>query len=155
MEELLEYRQRMLEKVAKAGEQLEAAVSRIKDTSLPLETDGWNTHQLVAHMRDVNLQVYLPRLHRIVEEDNPQFENFDGEAWMADHYQPGEPIQKIVAEFGESCRSSAKWLAGLPVEAWNRSGRHLLIGKHSLQWWLERTLAHISEHLVQFEIKGG
>jgi len=153
MEELLEYRQRMIKKIAMASEKIEAAISRIKDPMVPLENDGWNLHQVVVHMRDVNQQVYLPRLHRIIEEDNPMFENFDGEAWMAEHYLPQEPIRKLVAEFSEQCLSTADWLKSLPLEAWNRPGQHPSFGKHSLQWWVERTLAHIDEHLVQLEPK--
>jgi hypothetical protein len=153
MEELIEYRPRMLAKLTEAGSQVETVVRNTRDVYQPLEKDGWNTHQVIAHMRDVNQQVYLPRLRRIVAEDDPVFENFDGEAWMASHYQPQEPILEMTAAFAGQCRSSAVWLAGLPLEAWNRPGSHPLIGKHTLQWWTERTLAHISEHLAQLDKK--
>lgn len=155
MEELLEYRQRMIQKIAKAPEFVEAALLRCEDASQPLEADGWNLHQVIAHMRDVNQHVYLLRLHRIVDEENPMFENFDGEAWMAEHYQPKESIQDMTSEFKEQCISSAEWLKDLPIEAWNRPGRHPYFGEHSLQWWTERTLAHIEEHLAQLEPKTG
>lgn len=153
MEELLEYRQRMIKKIAKTSEFVEAATLRIKDHSQALETDGWNLHQVIAHMRDVNQHVYLLRLHRIIDEENPMFEDFDGEAWMAENYQPREPIHKLVSEFKEQCNSSANWLKNLPVEAWNRPGRHPYFGEHTLQWWTERTLAHIEEHLAQLKQK--
>ncbi|HCC78610.1 MAG: hypothetical protein A2X25_09850 [Chloroflexi bacterium GWB2_49_20] len=153
MEELLEYRQRMLNKLAEAPGLVETAVFNIKDQTQPLEAGGWNIHQVVAHMRDVNQHVYLLRLHRIIDEENPMFENFDGEAWMAEHYQPLEPIRNLVSEFREQCRSTADWLRSLPLEAWNLPGKHPSFGKHSLQWWVERTLAHISEHLAQLEQK--
>ena len=149
MEELLEYRQRMINKIAKAPESIEAAFLRIKDHAHPLEAGGWNIHQVVVHMRDVNQHVYLPRLHRIIDEENPMFENFDGDAWMAEHYQPQETIRKLSSDFKEQCKQTADWLNSLPKEAWNRPGQHPSFGKHSLQWWVERTLAHIDEHLAQ------
>lgn len=151
MEELLEYRQRMINKIARAPESIEAAIIRIKDHTQPLEAGGWNLHQVVAHMRDVNLQVYLPRLHRIIDEENPMFENFDGDAWMEEHYQPRESIHKLSSDFKEQCNLTTIWLKNLPVEAWNRPCQHSSFGKHSLQWWVERTLAHIDEHLTQLE----
>lgn len=154
MEELLEYRLRMLNKFAESGELLEKALLMITDPKTPLEPGGWNTHQVVVHMRDVNQQVYLPRLHRIVEEEMPLFENFDGDAWMALHYQPEEPMQVITNEFGSHCLSNATWLRSLPNETWNRPGKHPTIGVHSLQWWVERLLAHVSDHLVQLDQKG-
>lgn len=154
MEELLEYRQRMLNKLGESGRFLESALLKINDPTQPLETGGWNAHQVVTHMRDVNLQVYVPRLHRIVEEENPLFEDFDGEAWMNLHYQPREPMQGLITEFGEQCQSTATWLRNLPNETWNRTGKHPTIGVHSLQWWVERLLAHISNHLLQLGQKG-
>ena len=154
MEELLEYRQRMLNKLAESGKLLETALSMINDPVSPLEPGGWNAHQVVTHLRDVNQQVYLPRIHRIIEEEIPLFENFDGEAWMVGHYQPEEPLNNLSSEFSNQCLSSATWLRSLPNEAWNRSGKHPTIGVHSLQWWVERLLAHISDHLAQLGQKG-
>lgn len=154
MEELLEYRQRMLNKIADSGKSLEKGLSMIADPASPLEPDGWNSHQMVAHIRDVNKQVYWPRIHRIIEEDIPLFENFDGDAWMTAHYQPEEPLQEMVNEFSNQCLSNANWLRNLPIEAWNRSGKHPTIGVHSLQWWVERLLDHISDHLAQLGQKG-
>jgi hypothetical protein len=154
MEELIEYRQRMLKKMADAGGQLQAVVLTTGDPYKPLLPGSWNTHQVIAHMRDVNQEVYLPRLERIVAEDSPIFDDFDTEGWMTAHYQAREPIQQLVTGFAEKCRTSVEWLAGLPVEAWNRPGSHPLIGKHTLQWWVERTLTHITEHLAQLEPKG-
>jgi hypothetical protein len=154
MEELLEYRQRMLNKLAESGKLLETALIMINDPIQPLEPGGWNTHQVVTHMRDVNQQVYIPRLHRIIDEENPLFENFDGEAWMALYYQSQEPMQEITGQFGSQCQTCATWLQSLHVDVWNRSGKHPTIGVHSLQWWVERLLAHISAHLVQLGQKG-
>jgi hypothetical protein len=154
MEELLEYRQRMVNKFAESGKLLETALLLINDPTQPLEPGGWNPHQVVAHMRDVNRQVYIPRLHRIVEEENPLFEDFDGETWMTLHYQPREAMQELITEFGEQCLTNATWLRSLPIETWNRSGKHPTIGVHSLQWWVERLLAHISDHLLQLGQKG-
>src|SRR5665648_136212 len=114
MEELLEYRQRIINKIATAPESIESAILRITDHTLPLEAGGWNIHQVIAHMRDVNQHVYLPRLHRIIDEENPMFENFDGDAWMAEHYQPLEPIGILSSEFNEQCNLTADWLNSLP-----------------------------------------
>lgn len=153
MEELLEYRLRMIKQIGKAADKIDPALQRNPDQSQPLESGGWNLHQVITHMRDVNKQVYLPRLKRIIAEDNPMFENFDGDAWMAEHYQAEESLQEVVSEFKEQCRTTTDWLIDLPKEAWNRPGTHPTLGKHSLQWWVERTLAHISEHLAQLEAK--
>ncbi len=149
MEELWEYRQRFLDKLAAAPDELRAALAAIPDLRAPLEEGGWNAHQVLVHMRDVNAQVYPLRLYRILEEENPTFENFDGEAWMAAHYDPNEPLEAILTEFARQCSEAADRLRGLSAEAWNRPGTHPSFGTHTLQWWAERMLAHIEEHLTQ------
>jgi hypothetical protein len=149
MEELLEYRQNLLNKLSGSTHQLESSILAAKDPMQPLESGGWNMHQVITHMRDVNKHVYLPRLHLILEQDNPMFEDFDAEAWMIEHYAPGEAMGSLVSQFGEQCQACSNWLGGLPVEAWNRPGKHPTLGTHSLQWWVERLLAHISEHIRQ------
>jgi len=149
MEMLLEYRQRFLERLSAAPDELRAALAGVRDARAPLEEGGWNSHQVAVHMRDVNAQVYPPRLYRILNEENPTFENFDGEAWMAAHYDPNEPLEAILAEFARQCAEIAGRLLGLSAEAWNRPGTHPSYGTHPLQWWAERMLAHIEEHLTQ------
>jgi len=149
MEELMEYRKHFLDKLAAAPEELSAAVAALPDPRLPLEAGGWNAHQVLVHMRDVNAHVYPPRLFRILDEENPVFENFDGDAWMAAHYDPNEPLETLVAECSRQCAEVVGRLRGVPAEAWSRPGTHPSLGAHPLQWWAERMLAHIQEHLAQ------
>jgi hypothetical protein len=151
MEELMEYRQRFLDKLEAAPEELRAAAAALPDPRAPLEPGGWNAHQVLVHVRDVNGHVYPPRLYRILEEENPLFENFDGDAWMAAHYDPREPLEAILAECARQCAEVASRLRGLPAAAWNRPGTHPTYGTHPLQWWAERMLAHIQEHVAQIK----
>ncbi len=151
MEKLLEYRQRFLDKLSAAPDELRAALAAIPDPRAPLEAGSWNLHQVLVHMRDVNVQVYPPRLYRILDEENPTFENFDGDAWMAAHYDPNEPLEAIQAEFARQCAEAADRLRNIPAEAWSRPGTHPAYGTHTLQWWAERMLAHIEEHLAQLQ----
>ena len=149
MEDLLEYRQLFLDKLAAAPDELRAALAGVRDARAPLEEGGWNSHQVIVHMRDVNAQVYPPRLYRILDEENPTFDNFDGEAWMAAHYDPNEQLEAILAEFSRQCAEVVDRLRSLPSKAWNRPGTHPSYGTHPLQWWAERMLAHNEEHLTQ------
>jgi NAD(P)-dependent dehydrogenase (short-subunit alcohol dehydrogenase family) len=113
------------------------------------EPGSWNAHQILVHLRDVHKQVYLPRLQAITGQENPLFEDFDGERWMQEHYDPHEPMSALLAGFTQEVQETAAWLESLPAETWERTGTHPSLGTHPLRWWAERMANHLAEHLAQ------
>lgn len=148
MEQLLEYRQHLLDRYEAAAHEFREAVETAANPNVPKEAGGWSVHQIVCHTRDVEKMVYGARLRRTLEEDNPLFENFDGDAWMAEHYRADEPLASILDELADSVQQAVARLRKLPLEAWTRPSRHAAYGDgFTAQTWLERGLAHIEEHL--------
>lgn len=147
MKELLEYRSRLIEKLLDAAKNFRAECLSVKDPFAPLEDGGWNTHQIAAHTRDVDQLAYGLRVRRTANEDNPEFESFDGEKYAAEHYDPNEPLSEMLNGFVSNIESLVELLRGLPGEAWSRESRHATLGSgFTLQTWVERNLAHIEEH---------
>lgn len=145
--ELQEYRRKLLNRLEEAVHEFRAACEAVPDP-FTARHDGWTVHQLAAHTRDVAVHVYGPRARRTVEEDNPEFKNFDADAWMAAHYNPSEPLAAILDELVANVRSLVVFLQALPADAWARQSRHEINGGgFTLQTWVERNLAHIEEHL--------
>jgi len=148
MKQLLEYRSKLIDRLEFVTEEFHKACLAIGDPFKAIDEDGWNTHQLVAHTRDVDKLVYGLRARRTATEDDPVFQNFDGEAWMAAHYTSDEPLESILDELSASVKETASMLRALPPEAWNRESSHEIYGGgFTLQTWVERGLAHIQEHL--------
>lgn len=148
MKEILEYRAKLIEKLVSASNEFRKACLAVKDPFTPLEKDGWSVHQIAAHTRDVDKLVYGKRAKITSEEDNPEFQNFDGDAYMAKHYDSNESLNVMLDEFVESVENLVKMLKELPIEAWSRESRHATLGSgFTLQTWVERDLAHIEEHL--------
>ena len=147
MEELNEYRTQLIQKLVATARDFREACLAVPDAFAPFD-DGWTVHQIAAHTRDVNALAYGLRARRTVEEDNPEFANFDGDAYMAEHYNAGKPLIEILDGFIAEVESLAKMLGELPAEAWSRTSRHAMLGSgFTLQTWVERDLAHIEEHL--------
>jgi hypothetical protein len=147
MKELNEYRQRLLDTIESKAHVFVEAMQAVKEPSAPLEEGGWNLHQVAAHVRDVQIHVYGMRVRRTVAENIPTFQNFDADAWNAEHYHADEPLDNILREFETDVREMLSLLRAQPAEAWNRIGKHETFGELSLQLWVERLLAHIKEHL--------
>lgn len=148
MKELIEYRKNLIDRLVSATKEFRDACLAVKDAHAPLDEDGWNVHQIAAHTRDVNDLVYGLRAKRTAQEDNPEFQNFDGDAYMAEHYDANLPLNEMLDKFVENVEALQDFLKPLPAEAWSRESRHLTFGGgFTLQTWVERDLAHIEEHL--------
>ena len=67
---------------------------------------------------------------------------------MAEHYNANESLREILNGFVENVESLTEMLRSLPDEAWARRSRHATLGSgFTLQAWVERSLAHIEEHM--------
>jgi hypothetical protein len=148
MKEISEYRTKLLgELIASAGEFRNACLA-VQDPLMPLEEGGWSVHQIAAHVRDVDQLVYGLRAKRTAEEEDPEFANFDGEAYTREHYSRNESLREMLDGFVQSVESLADMLRDLSPESWSRTSRHEKLGADlTLQLWVERNLAHINEHL--------
>ena len=148
MKELKEYRTQLINKLGDAAKDFRAACLGAKDPFAPLDEGSWNVHQVAAHTRDVDKQVYGFRAQRTAQEDNPEFQNFDGDAYTREYYSADEPLQEILDSLVQNIEALAVMLRDLPPEAWSRVSRHAKLGNgFTLQTWVERGLAHIEEHL--------
>jgi hypothetical protein len=144
---VVEYRARLLEQLLKSSEAFCAACRATRDLRKPLDKNGWNVHQLAEHVRDVQEQSYGLRVRRTLAEAEPLFPKFHADRWAAEHYDPDEPLEKILDEFMENIRSLDADLRTRPDSAWSRIGRHEIQGARTLQIWVERSLEHVREHL--------
>jgi len=155
MNQLEEYRSKLIERLESVADEFHTACLAVDDPFKPMEEGGWNAHQLATHTRDVDKLVYGMRVQRTLEEDNPEFKNFDGDEWMAAHYSPDEPLASILDELSASVKETASMLTKLSPEGWSRLSSHEMYGSgFTLQTWVERGLAHIQEHLETVQKAG-
>jgi hypothetical protein len=149
MKELLEYRTKLIARLVEAADDFHRECLAVQDVTMPLEAGGWTVHQIAAHTRDVHKLVYGLRVRRTAAEDNPEFQNFNGEEYMAEYYSKSEPLNEILDELVGQVESLAEELRSLPSQAWARESSHVMLGRDlTLQTWVEKDLAHIEEHLA-------
>jgi hypothetical protein len=147
MKELLEYREKLIARLSEAAKEF---CEVCKNFANPFETvDGdWNVHQIASHTRDVEHFIYGERVRKTLNEENPHFKRFNADAWMAEHYDKDEPLKKILMDFEANVTALCGTLKNIKREDWSRLSHHESAGNElTLQLWVERSLAHIEEHL--------
>jgi len=148
MKELAEYRVNLMKRLEDSAMSFRDECLKASDPYGRFDGDGWNVHQIAVHTRDVDEMIYGLRARRTAVEENPEFPNFDGRAYMSANYNSSEPLDQVLSNLVENVQALVEWLRVLPVEAWSRISRHTTLGNGlTLQTWVERDLAHIEEHL--------
>jgi len=156
MKELDEYRVKLLLRFSEAAAEFRVACLAARKANEPIEPGGWSVHQVAVHTRDVDKLVYGARARRTLAEDNPAFPNFDGDAYMARHYDPAESLPALLEDFEASVQALLKLLRDMPPDGWSRQSSHETQGGGiTLQTWVERDLEHIEEHLATVKKAGG
>ena len=82
----------------------------------------WSPLEYACHVRDVH-RVFGERLHRMLTEDDPRFENWDQDAAaVQDRYGDQDPAA-VAAELGEETARVAQQYAAVSGTTWDRPGR--------------------------------
>jgi DinB superfamily len=153
--ELTEYRKQLIDRLEAAAKEFRTAALTVKDPFASIEEGGWNVHQLAVHTRDVDRLVYGLRTRRTLEEDNPEFPNFDGTTHMAEKYDRREPLGDVLDGLLKNVGEQVELLHSMPVEGWSRLSRHATQGSGlTLQMWVERGVEHLEEHLATIKKVG-
>lgn len=152
MKELLEYREKLIARVAEATKEFCLTCETFTN---PFEkVDDWNVHQIAAHTRDVEKFVYGDRVRKTLYEEYPQFKSFDVDGWLMNQYDKDEPLNKILLDLDASVSDLCNILRNLKREDWSRLSSHQSAGSElTLQVWVERGLAHVEEHLKSLKKK--
>lgn len=151
MEELRDYLETLTSKLARQPAQLRAAIRSFPeaDWHRPIEPGGWDPHQVLAHLTAAQQLALMPRLMRILDEDNPDLPDWDQDQWMEASYDRVADPQAMVSDMESGVRQILSRLESLDLQDWNRSGRHPLRGSRTFLWWLEYLTNHNDEHIQE------
>ena len=145
-------RKALLDRLEQSGKEYIGYLSQLSAEELHAQSSPteWSIHQVAAHMRDTEQQVFLLRVERTLAEEHPAFQNFDQDTWWTSHpYAPDEPLKKIVADFRAARGKLVRLLRAVPAKAWKNWGVHSAYGKVTLDWVALHCYHHTLEHIVQ------
>lgn len=124
-------------------------------SSLPQETwtqpsapDEWSLTEIVCHLRDVEREVNLPRIRRLLAEENPFLVGEVTDVWVKERHCADQDGPQVLADFTAARKEALGLLEGLGTE-WSRPARHAIFGPTTLQELVGFVAGHDRAHIQQ------
>ncbi len=109
----------------------------------------WSPEEVLCHLRDVDAEVNLPRLYKVIGEKNPFLAGQDTDPWAETrHYFQQDGLQALEA-FTQSRLELLGLLETLPPETWERPARHAIFGPTHLHELVNIIAGHDIIHVQQ------
>ena len=143
--------QYLIEQVLACGDLLNTAVKFVSDDELwfkPSPAD-WHIHQVVTHLRDVQRDIFLPRIGLALQAPGTAIQPFHADAYMQTHYRADAPFDDLLHDFDSACRHFAAKLQTLDEAQWRCHVQHPKITTMSIEWLAWHTIGHTHEHISQ------
>ena len=106
----------------------------------------------MAHMLDMERDVFGVRLRRVLEEDNPKLDPVDQEHFVDESRYAGRTFQQLLEEWAELRRANVSLVESTGQADWPRPVRHPDLGKATFADVVHRWSRHDADHLRQAEI---
>ncbi|MGB9521484.1 MAG: HAD-IA family hydrolase, partial [Anaerolineales bacterium] len=139
------------------------AVLKATPAALPylcsqLDHDKWNTRfqtgewcqtEILCHLRDVEMEVNLPRIKKSIQENNPFIPGIDTDQWAEERQYCLQSGENALTNFIQSRLELLNDLTTLDTEDWFRQVRHAIFGPTTILELVGFIAAHDRIHIHQ------
>ncbi len=112
------------------------------------DPDRFTIREVMGHLADWD-GVWLERMSRIRDEENPFLPGYDEGQWAIDNNYSGMDVDEQLERLKEGHRKIVNLLEGLSEEDWERTGTHGELGTISIADLTTIVLAHDGHHSRQ------
>jgi len=111
--------------------------------------DEWSPSEVLCHLRDVDTEVNLPRLQKVINERNPFLPGKDTDLWADTRQYCKQDGLQALADFTQARLQVLRLLEGLPQESWELRARHAIFGPTNLRELVNIIAGHDILHVQQ------
>jgi FMN phosphatase YigB (HAD superfamily) len=115
----------------------------------PPDENEWAPVEIIAHLRDVEREVNLPRIEKILAEDGPHLTAYDTDRWAAERRYIEQDGAQALKAFCAARIEIIDSLAALQPQEWQKAARHTLLGPTSLYELVKIASDHDWLHMAQ------
>ncbi len=104
---------------------------------------------ILCHLRDVDMEVNLPRLNKVLHEVNPFLPGEDTDPWAKDRNYILQDCDEALDRFIITRMEIVSMLETLSPDDWERSARHAIFGPTRLIELVKIITGHDRLHVQQ------
>ncbi len=110
---------------------------------------AWSATEILCHLRDVEREINLPRLRRILTEEDAFIAARETDRWAQERGYAAEDGRRALDDFIAARRETLGLLSALSPQQWARGLRHSIFGRSTLREMVFFIWRHDREHLRQ------
>jgi FMN phosphatase YigB (HAD superfamily) len=135
---------------------LSTLLKKIQNRDIPLLSNNheWGYTEIICHLRDVDREVYLPRIKSVLTEDNPFLPGIDSDRWAEERNYRSQDIYCALDEYSATRIEIISLLENLTPNEWERHSRHAIFGPTKLIELVGFSTSHDRNHLSQWQKVG-
>jgi FMN phosphatase YigB (HAD superfamily) len=136
---------------------LRSTPAAIATLSLPLQLDAWerksqpgewNLTEIICHLRDVEREINLPRIRKVLGEENPFLAGEITDYRVEEYHHSIQDGCQALLDFITARKEALALLNDLQTE-WSRPARHSIFGLTNLQELVSFICGHDRDHIQQ------
>ncbi|HSO26962.1 MAG TPA: DinB family protein, partial [Anaerolineales bacterium] len=109
----------------------------------------WAPVEILAHLRDVEAEVNLPRIEKILSRDNPFLAGMDTDPWAESRQYIDQDGPQALQDFIAARMRVLALLRALEPQDWSRQARHAILGPTKLSELINIGASHDRLHIRQ------
>jgi FMN phosphatase YigB (HAD superfamily) len=110
----------------------------------------WSAAEVLCHLRDVDMEVNLIRIQKVLRERNPFIPGKETDQWADERQYCLQDAMEALRDFTKARVEFLQLLTNLPAEGWNRKARHAIFGPTHLRELVNIIAGHDILHVQQF-----
>jgi FMN phosphatase YigB (HAD superfamily) len=120
-----------------------------EDMNIRPEPDSWSLTEILCHLRDVEAEVNLPRIRKMLQEANPFIPGQDTDPWAEERAYIRQNGLQALHRFNADRWEVLRILEEAPLEDWDRTARHAIFGPTRLAELIAIQAGHDRLHVAQ------
>jgi FMN phosphatase YigB (HAD superfamily) len=114
-----------------------------------MNADEWNLTEIICHLRDVDADVNIPRINKLIDENNPFLPGVDTDRWADERKYSSQNGSNALTDFVNARLELLSLFEQLSEQDWQRRARHAILGPTTLQEIAAIIASHDRLHIQQ------